>query len=198
MVLVLSSALINWHRFLIRKDQPVRAAFTPSPRDIHYIAISMLLGMVIAFILVFAGVLVAGLIEEQLALAIVLAIITILLTYLLLSSLKSTFMSLPAIALNDKKTLQESLNFNTATTMSLPLSILIVVAVFLTATAIPFLILSVIALSPEDYPDALEALSIMALLLTLTILLAFYGVLTITVLLSLFYQEMVTETQKHI
>ncbi len=194
MVLLLSSALINWHRFLIRKDQPVRAAFTPSPRDIHYIAISLLLGMAIAFILVFAGVLFAGLIEEQLVEAIVLAAITILLTYLLLSFLKSTFLSLPAIAVNDKKTLQESLHFNAATTMSLPLSILIVVAVFLTATAIPFLILSVVALTPEDYPNALEALGFMAILLTLTILLAFYGVLTITALLSLFYRQMVSDT----
>ncbi len=105
-----------------------------------------------------------------------------------------TLLNLPAIA-DDNEDFQKTRN--AVNSFSYVISILLIAVFYAVIFLLSFMVLSVTALSPEKFPNALESLGIMAVSGIVMLLSIFYGTLSLTTLLSLVYLKHIQPGQEY-
>lgn len=191
------SGVIKWHRLIILEEQAGRVPLVPSLIEIRYLARGMLLFLSCAVPAVIASLHSDPLFGKAASSTIEPILIFLIVLFLCVLLLRKFVLIFPAIAIHSEDSIS-SKALNTVTD-SFPwaISIFIVLALFVSGSLLSFLKLSVITLRPEGFPEFIDAFQIITFAFVTSIISVFYGLLTFTTLLSLFYKEHIYTAQKN-
>lgn len=190
------SGVIKWHRLIILEEKATRVPLVPSLLEIRYLARGMVL-FIACFVSVFiASLRVGPLFGKSVSSTLEPALILLIVLFLSTLLLRSFVLYFPAIAIHEEYNMSAIETGRNVDNLPWTISIFTVLALFLTASLISFLRISVITLRPEGFPEFINAFQIITYAFVTSILFVFYGLLTFTTLISLHYKKHIHQLKK--
>lgn len=191
------SGVIKWHRVIILKEQAMCIHLVPTLREIRYLARGMLLFLACGVAVFLSSLRIGPLFGKSLTNTLEPLLVLLIVLFLFTLILRSFVLYFPAMAVGSDENVSRKQLENIADNLPWTISVFVVLAFFMIASLISFIKLSVIVLRPDSFPEYINAFQMISFSFAFSIIFVFYGLLTFTTLLSLYYLKHIHKAQKN-